>query len=136
MSSFAFGQAAAGDRIEGRLVEALRDPKTQKVLAPAGAQVAGRLTRVELKHSGSGEYTVALRWETLQAGGQNVPLNLKPDRRMPNLKAVARGVLRQRGMEIELPPPNEERDAIYRFPGQQAGVRPGLRSAWTTAGER
>ena len=91
---------------------------------------------MELKHAGSGEYTVALRWETLQAGGQTVPLNLKPDRHMASLKAVARGVLQRRGMEIELPPPNEERDAIYHFPGQQAGVRPGLRSAWTTAGER
>jgi hypothetical protein len=136
-SSFAFGQAAAGDRIEGRLVEALRESNTQKVLAPAGAKVTGRLTRVELKHSGSGEYIVALHWETLQAGGEAVPLNLKPDRHMEGVKAVARGVLlRQRGMEIDLPPPNEERDAIFHFPGQLAGVRPGLRSAWTTAAER
>ncbi|MDR3703961.1 MAG: hypothetical protein P4L56_30210 [Candidatus Sulfopaludibacter sp.] len=135
-SSFAFGQAAAGDPIEGRLVEPLRDARTQKVLAPAGAKVTGRLTRVELKHSGSGEYTVALHWETLDAAGAAVPLNLKPDRHMESLKTVARGVLRQRGMEIELPPPNEERDAIFHFPGQLAGVRPGLRSAWTTAGER
>jgi predicted RecA/RadA family phage recombinase len=126
-SSFAFGQAAAGNRIEGHLVEALRDPKAQKMLAPAGAKVAGRLTRVELKHSGSGEYTVALRWETLQAGGETVPLNLKPDRHMEGSKAVARGVLRQRGMAIELPPPDEERDAIYHFAGQLAGVRSGLR---------
>ena len=133
-SSFPFGEAAAGDRIEGRLLEPLRDPKSQKVLAPAGAPVAGRLTRVELKHSGSGEYTVALRWETLQSGGETVPLYLKPDRPLANLKAVARGVLRQRGIDIELPPPDEERDAIYHFPGQLAGVRPGLRSSWTTTG--
>ncbi len=87
-------------------------------------------------HFASGEYTVALRWETVQAGGETVPLNLKPDRHMEGLKGIASGMLRQRGIAIELPPPNDERDAIFRFPGQLAGVRPGLRSAWTTAGER
>ena len=126
------GKAAAGDRIEGRLSEPLRDARSQKVLAPLGAKVAGRLTRVELRHSGSGEYTMAVRWERLEIDGEKVPLTLKPNRQFAGLKAVARGVLQQRGMEIELPRPGEERDAVYHFPGQSTRVEGGLRTEWVT----
>jgi hypothetical protein len=135
-SSLTFGKAAAGDRIEGRLTEPLRDAKARQVLAPAGAKAVGRLTRVELRHSGSGEYTVALRWETLEIEGGKVPLNLKPNRQMARLKAIARGALQQRGMPIDLPRPGEERDGIYRFPGQRTGVEGGLRTEWVTTTER
>ena len=88
-----------------------------------------------MKHSGSGEYTVALRWESLEMAGEKVPLNLKPNRPLAGLKAAARGVLQQRGMEIELPRPGEERDAVYRFPMQRAGVEGGLRTEWVTTTE-
>lgn len=135
-SPFTLGKAAAGDRVEGRLAGPLRDSTGQRVLAPAGAKLAGRLTRVELQHSGAGEYTVALRWETLEIEGQRVAVSLKPNRQLGGLKAVARGVLRQRGMDIELPRPGEERDAIYRFPAQRTEVEGGLRTEWVTTTER
>ena len=135
-SRFTLGEAAAGDRMAGRLAEPLRDAATHQVLAPAGAKVVGRLTRVELRHSGSGEYTVALRWEGLEMAGGKAPLNLKPYRPMADVKAVARGVLLERGREIELPRPGEEHDAIYHFPGQLTHVEGTLRTEWVTIAGR
>ena len=135
-SPFILGKAAAGDRIEGRLTEPLRDAKEQKVLAPAGAPVSGRLTRVELRHAGAGEYTVALRWESLGIDGEKAPLNLKPNRQVAGSGAAARGALVRRGAEIELPRPGEERDAIFHFPGQSTRVGSVLRAEWVTTGER
>ncbi|HUI54058.1 MAG TPA: hypothetical protein VLY04_03750 [Bryobacteraceae bacterium] len=135
-SPFILGKAAAGDRIEGRLAEPLHDAPAQKVLAPAGAHVAGRLTRVELRHPGAGEYTVALRWESLEIDGEKVPLSLKPIRQLAGSGTVVRGPLVRRGTEIELPRPGEERDAIYHFPGQSTRVESSLRVEWVTTAER
>jgi len=103
-----FGKAAAGDRIAGTLLDAVHDRVTQRTLLPAGSKVSGRLTRVELKHSGSGEYTIAYRWEYLEAEGGRVPLNLKPSQPLAELKAAGRRVLMRRGMDIELPHSSRE----------------------------
>ena len=128
-----FGKAAAGDRIEGTLLESVKDRVTQRTVALAGAKVSGRLTRVELQHSGSGQYTIGLRWESLEADSVTIPLNLKPGQ-PPLVKTAGRGLVR-RGMNIELPLRGEGPDAIYHFPEQSAGVS-GLRAQWVTTGAR
>ena len=71
-------QAAAGDRIEGRLVNAIRDPVQQTIRVPAGAAMVGRLMRVETRWGPPAEITFALRWETVGVDGTLTPIELKP----------------------------------------------------------
>jgi len=125
-------QAAAGDRIEGRLVTAIRDSQKQAALAPEGALVVGRLMRVETLVSPL-DLTIALRWETLEVNGMKIPLSLVPNRRIGNPQMERHGALRQRGLEIKLPLPGEGRYGVYHFPGGR--VESGLRTEWLT-GER
>lgn len=126
------GSAAAGDRIEGRLIKEVRDPKEHTVLLPEGARLEGRLMRVETRYSKSPEVVIALRWEMVEAGGTPSPVWLAPSRRLNTLKTIAEGAVRTRGIEIELPPPNEGRYGIYRFPGEQPVVPGGFRTEWLT----
>ncbi|SPE34031.1 conserved hypothetical protein [Candidatus Sulfopaludibacter sp. SbA3] len=117
-----FDQAAAGDRILGRLAEPIRGAQWV-MLAPAGAIVEGRLMRLETRPSRGAGVTVALRWETVEVNGVKVPLSLLPNRQ----------ILRVRGMEIALPPPGTERYAFFHFSEQRTGVDRGLRTEWLTA---
>jgi hypothetical protein len=127
-----FGQAAAGDAIEGRLAKPIRDDR-QKTLVAAGAAVQGRLMRVETGHARGMEHTVALRWEAVQAGGVTVPLFLLPNRRPGDLRTGVGKVLRSRGMEIELPLPTESRYGVFRLPGRREVLESGFRTEWFTA---
>ena len=102
------------------------------MLAPAGTAVEGRLTRVELRHAGAGEFTVALRWETMEIGGEMVPVNLKPSRQFGGLRDAASGLLMRRGTEFDLPRPGEQQDVIYHFPQQTTRVASGMRTVWVT----
>jgi hypothetical protein len=125
-------QAAAGDRIEGRLAKAVRDEKQQRTLLPEGAVVHGRLMRVETRQASGPQTTIVFRWETIEVGGASVPLALVPNRATSDLKAPARG-LRQRGVILELPAPGEGRYALIHFPADRATLAAGDRSEWFTA---
>jgi hypothetical protein len=127
------GDAAAGDRIEGRLATPIRDEK-QKVLVAEGTAVQGRLMRVEALYAARPQVTVALRWETVQVGGAMVPFFLLPNRRaVANVKTGGSGALRRRGMEFELPLPGEGQYGVFHLPGQRAVLESGFRSEWVTA---
>ncbi len=132
VTALRFGQAAAGDAIEGRLVKAIRDER-QKTLVAEGAAVHGRLMRVETAYGRRTERTVALRWETVQVGGVMAPLSLLPNRRPAQLRTGAGNVLRTRGMEIELPLPSESRYGVFHFSAERAMLESGFRSEWVTA---
>jgi hypothetical protein len=41
--------------------------------------------------------------------------------------------LRQRGMEIELPPASDARYGVYHFKGEHVALDTGFRTEWTTA---
>jgi hypothetical protein len=125
-------QAAAGDRIEGRLVNAIRDPVQQTVRVPAGALVAGRLMRVETRWRHPVEITIALRWETVEVDGTPTPIRLMP-KRVSSPPRTPLGVLQRRGMVIELPLPGEERYSIYHVNGEHGVLESGFRSEWLTA---
>ncbi len=126
-----FGQAAAGDVIEGRLAKPIRDERLKTLLAE-GAVVQGRLMRVEIAHARDMEHTVALRWEAVQTGGVMVPLSLLPNRRPVDLRTRG-NVLRTRGMEIELPLPSESRYGVFHLPGGRDVLESGFRTEWSTA---
>ena len=121
------GQAAAGDRVEGRLQQAVQD-EAQKILVPAGALVEGRLMRVEVDYGPRTENSVVLRWEAVQVGGVMRPLALTPYR--PPIGLRNEGSLRRRGVDFELPQPGESRYAVYHPPGS---VLEGAVSEWFTA---
>jgi hypothetical protein len=123
---------AAGDRIDGRLVNAIRDPVTQTIRVPAGAPMVGRLMRVETQWGPPAQVTFALRWETVEVDGIPTPIKLNPNRRVQPQRTTGGG-LQRRGVEIELPLAGEERYFIYHMKGEQGVLETGSRSEWITA---
>jgi hypothetical protein len=67
--------AAAGDPFEGILQTTIRN-KRHEVLAPAGTRFHGRILRVQ-QHRGQIQF--ALRFETLEVRGMDMPLRASPD---------------------------------------------------------
>jgi hypothetical protein len=125
-------ESAAGDRIRGRLLNAVMDPVRRTVLLPEGAAVEGRLMRVEVHHPKPVEFTIALRWETVEVKGVKLPLTLRPNRQV-SIHEATKGLLRPRGVAIELPLPGEERYQVYHFPGENVVLYSGFRTEWWTA---
>jgi hypothetical protein len=124
-------RAEAGDRIEGRLVNAIRDAVQGTTLVPAGAALVGRLMRVETRWGPPAEITFALRWETVEVDGTPKRIGLRPKR--VQLTRATPDALQRRGVEIELPLPGEEWYGIHRADGEQGLLESGLRSEWITA---
>jgi hypothetical protein len=117
--------AAAGDRIEGRLVDAVGD-------LPAGARVEGRLMEVRAHHVKPVNVAVALRWETVEFDGRKAPLALKPHHRDGML--IAEKVLQvSMGTRIERTFSDPGQYDSYRFPGQTRVVPAGFRTEWLTS---
>ena len=136
-------QAAAGDRIEGRLASPIQAPGNDphaKPFAAAGALVSGRLMRVETRYSSPPDVTVVLRWETVDLNGVKTPLSLDPVRNSGgsgvNVKSSTldrlKG-LRTRGVEIELPKPGEARYSPVHIHGDHPVLKAGVRSSWVTS---
>jgi hypothetical protein len=121
--------AAAGDQIEGRLAKPIRDAKGA-VLVAEGARLGGRLMRVEIRHGKRPESVLSIRWENIEIDGERKAVTLLPNRRV-DLK-VSDGTLRQRGVEIELPPVSDVWYGVYRFPGEHVAVYAGYRTEWVT----
>jgi hypothetical protein len=126
------GQAAAGDRIEGRLMNAIRDPILQAIRVPAGAVMAGRLMRVETTWGPPVEIAIALRWETVEVDGTPTPIGLTPNRHVTPVRSL-RGALQRRGVAIELPLPGETRYGVYHVNGEHGVLGTGFPSEWLTA---
>ena len=103
--------AAAGDLVEGRLAKAIGG-------IPAGARLEGRLLQVRKRYSDPLEASLALRWETIQRGGVQIPIHLAPKRRP--------------GETIEIPLQNENDYDVYHFRGKRALVPSGYRTEWVT----
>jgi len=132
--------AAAGDRIEGRVAKPILN-LDHATSVPAGARVLGRLMRVEVEHLPTRRVTFVLEWETLEVDGASEPLVLVPNRKVkqPGIQfgglasvPALMAALRKRGTVIELPRPDEERFAIFHFPGERHIMEPGTRTEWLT----
>jgi hypothetical protein len=120
-------EAAAGDRIEGRLVSAVGT-------LPAGAKVEGRLMRVEKRYDARRSVVVVLRWERVEVAGSMREWSLIP-RRTAAQKVVRGpfGTLQRRGTTIELPQAGEERYTEIHAAGDHAVVEAGTKTEWVTA---
>ena len=123
-------KSAAGDRIEGRLVDPIRNA-LQETFAPAGAKVEGRLMRVEKRYGKDNDVTIALRWETVEVNGVKIPLSLLPDRQLPNRPVPQPGTLRSKALTFDLPRPGEGSYILYRF-ADHVDVKGDLKSQWLT----
>ena len=127
------GQAAAGDRIQGRLTRPIRDAQ-QKILAGEGALVQGRLMRVETSYTPPLEHIIALRWEAVEIDGAMTPIRLVPKRRPVEPMTVSGpNSLKRRGMEIELPLRGEGRYAVVHITEDHPVLESGYQSEWLTA---
>jgi len=117
--------AAAGDRIEGRLVEAVGG-------LPQGAKVEGRLMRVEMRYGSHTEVTVVLRWERVESDGAMRDWSLSPSRK-PSAPRSIRDALQRRGTVIDLPEHGETHYTAIHLSGDHAVVPAGHRTEWVTA---
>jgi hypothetical protein len=119
-STIEVDQAAAGDRIEGRLAAPVRDAR-RKILLPEGTALQGRLMQVETKYGRPpvrlSEAIVALRWGSMEVNGARTPFFIAPDRRKP-------AAFELRGQE--------PRYAVFHFSGEHVVVKSGLESQWLT----
>ena len=118
--------AAAGDRVEGRLSKPIVDDQ-KRTLVPEGTVVHGRMMRVEKAYFPRVEYTVALRWETVDIAGVASPFSLMPNWRQPEAHGS------RAGTEIVLPLPTETRYSAIHVAEQHPVLDGGYKSEWLTA---
>ncbi|MDR3698686.1 MAG: hypothetical protein P4L56_03565 [Candidatus Sulfopaludibacter sp.] len=72
-------RAAAGDPVSARLDKPLVDPANQRLLAPAGAVVRGRITHMEHHIEGENYFLIGFTFETLETPAATLPLNIVLD---------------------------------------------------------
>jgi hypothetical protein len=78
--------AAAGDRIDLRLMDAIRLP-AKNVVAPQGAVVSGRITRIQHDYARQSAVTIVVKLESIDVNGARIPLEAAQDRQVnPLLK--------------------------------------------------
>jgi hypothetical protein len=95
------GSSFAGDAVEARLLTPIRSRNGQ-VLAAAGAPVYGRLVRFEQRFQPSNCYVVGLKFHSISAGGDEVPLSLTPVPRSRAEQQLAGPVERAEGIGMFL----------------------------------
>ena len=69
--------AAAGDEVEGVLLEDVRD-KARGILARKDDRVRGRILRLEQRYYPQPKWTLELRFDQLERGGASQAVSLKP----------------------------------------------------------
>jgi hypothetical protein len=70
--------AAAGDPVEAVLRSPIHDKK-RNILIPAGAHLRGRLIQMEHRSGTFESFRLAVQWESITAGGREIPLRAEPD---------------------------------------------------------
>jgi hypothetical protein len=137
--------AAGGDRFSGRLAKPIKDGRN-KVLAPEGSAVKGRLVEVAV-HMQPAEVAIVLHVETVQVDGAEVPLHVAGRDRpwgrsewlydiLSNLTIGGGGGGNSGGASgpvvVRHPAePQGELDAL-RFPGTRKVLDPGFLTEWVT----
>ncbi len=127
------GEAAAGDRIEGRLAKPILDDK-KRILVPEGAALKGRLMRVERRYTPRPELSVTLRWENIRiTGSAAVPFAVLPSRQLSPQRPGAGAGLQRRGAQIEIQFPTDSEYGVFHVFGESDALESGFRSEWVTA---
>jgi hypothetical protein len=125
--------AAAGDPFTGRLAAPVLD-RIKRQIAPEGALVHGRVTRVFRRMHTDPRVEINLKIETVEIGGREVPAALT-GKRDPVVREQPSAGLRSRGVPIgELPQAVAGGDATVQCPGARCVIREGFRTEWVTVG--
>ena len=119
--------AAAGDPFTAKLSDALRDDRN-KLLAPKGSLVGGRLLRVQI-FARPAESLVVLQPEYIQTRNGRLALSAVRDWTY----VIAQQRRGRRGVQILMPLPGEDNSGVFRFPGEHIVVPAKFRSDWKTA---
>lgn len=117
---------AAGDIVKATLRDALRDPKSKAVLAPAGATVQGRVVQMQHWLNRPRHFTIAIVLEKLEADGVSRPLHAKVVPEASSTHGPFTVVLRPQGQSSLA--------ATFRFETEKSRVtmRAGFRTKWAT----
>lgn len=102
-STIQVDNAAAGDRVEGRLAEPIRD--SLKTLVPRGAAVEGRLVRLGTTYGTADQITIGLHWDTVEVNGVKRPFFIAPEAKNAAPDPFQQGWA------------GEPRYAVFHFPG-------------------
>jgi len=128
--------AAAGDVVVATVSEAVRDPKSNEIVIPAGSKVRGRILRMEHSLDTPRRFVIAFQLETVELHG--IPSSLYAMRLRDEEKQAAKNAplsLVERSRQIFLPPPGESPLASYFSTMSKAKhyvVPRGLEMQWLT----
>jgi pathogenesis-related protein 1 len=119
--------AAGGDAVTARVVNPVRDPKSNAIVFRAGAVAHGRINRMEHWLDSLPRFVVGIHWDSMTAGEDTVPFNAIRDRNSEEAAARTIHTLQLRPMPVGPP------DALV-FPSvaKRYAIRAGYESQWTT----
>jgi hypothetical protein len=123
--------AAGGDAISAKVTKAVRAPKSNEILVPAGAIAHGRIVQMQRRYSTS-QFLIAIHFETLESQGAISPLSV---RLAGELKAgKPRNGFKTRAPEFVLPPPSAETASWIGTParGEASVIPAGYETKWIT----
>jgi hypothetical protein len=136
LSSIDSSKAAAGDAISATVVTAVRRPRSNQVLVPAGAIAHGRILRMRQDLS-SQKIQISIRFDTVETQGSVSPVSLRLNRDRKAESRTSSG-LKTRAAEFSLPPPlSKELGSSFEFPARNGVyvVPAGFQSKWTTVAQ-
>ncbi len=122
--------AAIGDRFSAKLSSTLADGR--RVIAPKGARIEGRISKVESNLWPKQSVTIGLTPESIQIQGSSVPFGARLDLR-PAIVVKARK--HTKGLEFYLPEKGQVPHE-FRLPGTHNVLAKGFTSEWLTAAPR
>jgi hypothetical protein len=128
--------AAAGDAIAAKVVKAVAAPKSKAILVAAGAIAHGRI--VQMRHEvATGEFLIAIRFDTLEQNATVGPLAIRLDRELKSAEPQSGKSFATRGTEFPLPPTGDESASWFTLsPVDGRAVMPaGSESKWITVSQ-
>jgi hypothetical protein len=134
------GTAAAGDRVQAALKTAIRDPASQVLFAPQGAQVTARIVGLEHFLERPAFVQMLVRLESVNVDGKPVPLTSTMNRRIHGKSDTPayRLDITPRSWVAFIPPVDVRNDPgvgtlEFLDPKSNLVIQSGLESNWVTA---
>jgi len=115
--------AAAGDWITAKVTSAVREPKSKRVLVPAGALARGRITRMRHNLGWQPHFLISILFETLEINGEARPFTARLDRseEPPMVRTT-----------VARPPAGDASTLVFVTPKDRYVVPAGYSAKWLT----